>query len=259
MPVRAKSINWTREELILALNLYFEVGNAGPTNRQVIELARLFQQLGFSRDKHGNVAARTEDSVAMKLGNFRHLDPSHPKVGLNKSTTKDEVVWNEFAGNRDRLALAVADLLARGVNPLGPQPVLARRVALEAYNTYDMSPAVASASIRTRDEAELVNRYAEYLRSQGHDVDGRLIAGVFRVDLYDYSENTIIEAKSTIEREAIRMAVGQLLDYRFSDPATSHHLAVLLPSMPPGNAIEFLRSLSIRLIYPGSGFWPVDY
>ena len=47
-------------------------------------------------------------------------------------------------------------------------------------------------------------------------------------DLYDATRNNLLEAKGTVTREAIRMAIGQLADYRrFVDPRPS--CGVLLP------------------------------
>ena len=65
-------------------------------------------------------------------------------------------------------------------------------------------------------------------------------------DLYDPKTRLIIEAKGTATREAVRMAVGQLLDYRrFVDRP---NLAVLVPEMPRRDLLEYLRSNHISVI-----------
>ena len=58
---------WTRDELILAINLYskLEFGKMHSRNPQIIELA--------------NMINRTPGSVAFKLVNFASLDPSLKK------------------------------------------------------------------------------------------------------------------------------------------------------------------------------------
>ena len=66
-----------------------------------------------------------------------------------------------------------------------------------------------------------------------------------------YGREIASEAKGTVTREAIRMAVGQLLDYsRFVDQAK---LAVLLPEVPREDLLSFLRNHSIAVIVPRSG------
>lgn len=54
--------NWTREELILAFNLYFKIpyGQFNNRNKKVIELAKIL--------------GRTSGAVAYKLVNFVSLD-----------------------------------------------------------------------------------------------------------------------------------------------------------------------------------------
>jgi hypothetical protein len=61
----------------------------------------------------------------------------------------------------------------------------------------------------------------------------------------------LVEAKGTVERNAIRMAVGQLADYkRFLDDGKLNHLAVLLPSEPRQDLCDLLISQGIDFIHP---------
>jgi putative restriction endonuclease len=95
--------NWTREELILAFNLYFKIpfGKFDNKTPEVISLAKIL--------------SRTPDAVALKLGNFARFDPSLKKrniVGLSHGSKLDEVVWNEFYGNLEELSFESEVLLA---------------------------------------------------------------------------------------------------------------------------------------------------
>ena len=58
-----------------------------------------------------------------------------------------------------------------------------------------------------------------------------------------------IEAKASCRRESIRMAIGQLLDYRRYEK-TQPELAMLLPSEPNPDIRELLASLDIAWIWP---------
>ena len=104
-----------------------------------------------------------------------------------------------------------------------------------------------------RREQELVLAFREHLLSQGHEVGRVKIlppgeAKPLIPDLIDRTTNTLFEAKGTVERGAIRMAVGQLLDYRrFLTPAP--RLAVLLPSQPREDLQEFLRSAGVDFVW----------
>ena len=75
-----------------------------------------------------------------------------------------------------------------------------------------------------RREQALVLELEAYLRRQGHDATRLKIvpAGEKRpifCDVYDKTAGVLIEAKGTVAREALRMAIGQLMDYRRFAPS----------------------------------------
>lgn len=68
-------------------------------------------------------------------------------------------------------------------------------------------------------------------------------------DLYDKTTNTVIEAKGTIARPAIRMAIGQLADYvRLVEPAPDR--AILVPQQPRPDLLRLADSQSVAVIWP---------
>jgi hypothetical protein len=109
-----------------------------------------------------------------------------------------------------------------------------------------------------RREQRLVLELEAHLRRLGHEVFRKRIlpAGEARplfTDLYDATTKTLVEAKGTVERNAIRMAIGQLADYkRFIDGGQLQHLAVLLPAEPRNDLCDLLRSQNIELIHPST-------
>ncbi len=93
----ALRIRWTRDELLIALNLYHKLtfGQMDARQPAVVALA----------DKMG----RGANSVAMKLCNFASLDPAlklRGIRGLTGASSLDRSVWSEFHVNLDRLAPA---------------------------------------------------------------------------------------------------------------------------------------------------------
>jgi putative restriction endonuclease len=95
---------WTRDELILAINLYCKLpfGRLHRLNPQVINLAKLIK--------------RTPSSVALKLVNFASLDPSLKARGIKgaANTSKlDKEIWNEFFNHWDILPYKSEKLLAQ--------------------------------------------------------------------------------------------------------------------------------------------------
>jgi len=71
-------------------------------------------------------------------------------------------------------------------------------------------------------------------------------------DAYEERRNNLIEAKSSIKREHIRMAVGQLLDYAHLGEAVMGrpNLAILLPQRPQSEIESWLKDkLNISVIW----------
>jgi hypothetical protein len=110
-----------------------------------------------------------------------------------------------------------------------------------------------------RREQRLVLELERFLRRRRHEVSRLRIvpAGESRplfTDLWDATTGTLIEAKGSVERNAIRLAIGQLADYkRFVDDAELKHLAVLLPREPRPDLCHLLGSEGIERIYPAGG------
>lgn len=95
--------NWTREEHILAFNLYSQIpfGTIHDRNPKIKELALLLR--------------RTAGSVSYKLANFARLDPSlHQRGvrGMSHGAKGEEEVWSEFNEHPEDLAFESERLLA---------------------------------------------------------------------------------------------------------------------------------------------------
>ena len=58
----------------------------------------------------------------------------------------------------------------------------------------------------------------------------------------------LIEAKGTVAREALRMAIGQLMDYRRFAPDETR-LAVLVPERPRPDLMALLDSAGVHSIW----------
>lgn len=95
---------WTREELLVVLNLYEKLRFGQFHSRQpvIIEVAAKME--------------RTSSSVAMKLGNLASLDPKLRErgiVGLPGASNLDREVWAEFHANREMMVPASEDAMQK--------------------------------------------------------------------------------------------------------------------------------------------------
>ncbi len=97
-------ILWSREELILTINLYCKTpfGKLHRSNPDVISLAGLI--------------GRTPSAVSWKLVNFASFDPSLQARGIrgaSNASNLDKEIWNEFFNHWDVLAFESEFLLAK--------------------------------------------------------------------------------------------------------------------------------------------------
>jgi hypothetical protein len=105
-----------------------------------------------------------------------------------------------------------------------------------------------------RREQRLVKSFEAHLRRKGHDVFRLKIlpsgeAKPLFCDLRDETADTLVEAKGSVTREAIRMAIGQLADYgRFAGDGTA--AAVLVPEKPRPDLLALLETQGIGAIWP---------
>ncbi|MFF9218134.1 restriction endonuclease [Streptomyces viridosporus] len=104
-----------------------------------------------------------------------------------------------------------------------------------------------------RREGKLVRQFSDYLRLKGHPaVRHRILPqGETRpllTDLYVPSLGLLVEAKGSVTRENVRMAIGQLADYgRFMD---APRRAILVPSRPRQDLVELVTSVGQAFIWP---------
>ena len=83
---------WSVPELALALDLYKRQGQLGDGDSRVVELSHVLNALPRPPGERVSGTFRNPNGVAMKLGNFARLDPSHAGVGLSRGSHRDEEV-----------------------------------------------------------------------------------------------------------------------------------------------------------------------
>ena len=95
--------NWTREQLIVALNVYCKIPfkNSSARHPMVQEYAKII--------------GRTPAALNLKIGNLGSFDPVLREkgiVGLAHTSKMDEQIWNEFFENPEKLAYESEKIIA---------------------------------------------------------------------------------------------------------------------------------------------------
>lgn len=100
-----KNPDWIREELILALDLYFKLdyGQMHGKHPSVIELSETLKSLNLIKNVENLSNFRSIGSVALKLANFKKLDRNFGGSGMKAGAKLDKEIWKEFSTYRDTL------------------------------------------------------------------------------------------------------------------------------------------------------------
>jgi 5-methylcytosine-specific restriction protein A len=107
-----KRLDWKRDELILALDLYFRVDVRRKKQMlpSLTELSNVLKRLPLYAESEKEENYRSIDAIYMKLCNFLRLDPKYSGKGLRSGAKLDQEIWDRYSGSREELE-RVADLL----------------------------------------------------------------------------------------------------------------------------------------------------
>jgi hypothetical protein len=190
-------------------------------------------------------------TTVQRVGQFM-LSPNNPWFSIDAPDENGEI--------RRMIVfrlLPVGETLRPSGSP-APTPsndLIVEYVPLAQHNTERMaiSPQREPYEAELR-EAPLVESFRKHLEGMGHIVTRNKIIprgelNALYTDLYDRTDNLLVEAKGSITREAIRMAVGQLFDYRrYINPRP--RLAVLVPDHPRSDLLDLCAAENIATIWP---------
>ncbi|WP_197428803.1 HNH endonuclease [Phnomibacter ginsenosidimutans] len=120
-----KQRTWTREELVLAINLYAKLpfGKMHSRNADIIQLSKLIE--------------RTPSAIARKLGNFAHFDPELQKRGIKGLANVgklDRIVWDEFYNNWDDAFIESEKLRASIASKLAVEDIVVEKEENDAID-----------------------------------------------------------------------------------------------------------------------------
>lgn len=126
LPSTSSNPDWTRDELVLALDLYFREPSArgSKTHPQCVRLSKILNSLPIHRGKPRGTTFRNPNGVAMKLSNFLTYDPSYTGKGLAAGSHAEKEVWKTFSTDRGKLQQA-AEAIVAGASELASAGIVA--------------------------------------------------------------------------------------------------------------------------------------
>lgn len=142
------------------------------------------------------------------------------------------------------------------VAPVAPVvPIGVDEVPLEAVEVYRHEVQSTASREAVQREVALVDRFQNFLTKRQHRVrryrvtpDGA--SAPLYSDIADITSRVLYEAKGTADRMAVRLALGQILDYgRYVRRVVPDiKLAVLLPEYPPGDISDLLKDYDVGCV-----------
>ncbi|MGO7604755.1 HNH endonuclease signature motif containing protein [Rhizobium ruizarguesonis] len=111
--------NWTRDETILALDLYFRLGGniPSPSDKRIAELSQLLRSMPYHQEAAKQQSFRNADGVGFKLMNLRQVATGK---GLANVSKMDRDTWAEFGGRPEEVHRITAAIRA-GIAMLRPE------------------------------------------------------------------------------------------------------------------------------------------
>ena len=175
-------------------------------------------------------------------------------MGMSRVSAGDRQTWAQYAGDEDSLHVAAIAVRAGDVvsAPEDPDGQVLRRNLERNLTPSFTSSGRATETKAERREAALVDKFAMWLIGQGVKVSShhyRVTAPPLRTDLFDESNQVIWEAKGEVGRFAVRLAIGQLLDYRRLEPG-GVRIGVLLPRRPSDDLLDLIASIPALISWP---------
>ena len=156
---------WTREELILALSVYFQLpfGRLNRNTREVKELARLI--------------GRSDNSAALRLVNFAACDPVITRTGRTGMTSGIPVckpIFDEFVNDKERLFFEAQRLKAELQNQTVEESLNISKLDLMGKErTTVIRQRVNQSVFRTM----VLSNYDEHCAITGINIPDLLVAG----------------------------------------------------------------------------------
>ena len=108
---------WTKDEMILALDLYFKIldDSISPNHPEVIKLSRIMKQLPVHPKEFRKKNFRNVNGIVLRLANYKSVDPDYKGSGMINGGKQVQEVWDEFAKKREELN-SIANVIKNSAN-----------------------------------------------------------------------------------------------------------------------------------------------
>jgi 5-methylcytosine-specific restriction protein A len=175
---------WTREEVILALELYHQVGDSipGPKDERVIALSEELRSFPYHGKAARKPSFRNPDGVAFKLQNIRQLDTGR---GLSNTSKVDREIW-DFFGSDPAATIVAAARIRNGIEIERVKPDYSDddefpegRAVTQAHRIIERNRNLRKQVIRNRTQKNKLS--CDICGDSGNDIPEKLRESLFEV------------------------------------------------------------------------------
>lgn len=174
---------WTRDEVILALDLYFEFNGQvpGPSHEKVIELSDLLRSFPFHQREARKKSFRNPGGVAFKLQNLRQVATGK---GLGNTSKMDRAVWDKL-GSDPQETRRLASLIRAGVQ------IVDHLESEQIEDTFIEGRLVTETHLRRERDSTLRERFLQIRQKERKlqcdlcEVSGSSVKENFRLSLFE--------------------------------------------------------------------------
>lgn len=147
--------NWTRDETILALDLYFDLHGKIPSssNERVRDLSKVLRCIPYHVVASRQESFRNPDGVVFKIQNLRQVATGK---GLGNVSKTDRAVWTEFGASPDKTKLLAnviraSVIVSEASNPIQEDIEFAEgRLVTELHTRREREPKLRSRLLSSR-------------------------------------------------------------------------------------------------------------
>lgn len=162
---------WHRDEIILALDLYFSSsrGSIDDKNPRIIEVSQILNELPLFPDRPDEVKFRNANGVTLKLSNFLAFDPEYGGKGMSRGSKLDKIVFNEFFNDKEKLRRIAGEIKKIAGDPEIKQKIYSIEEDEESLNDTVMEGQVLYKlhKVRERDVAIVQTKKNEVFKLLG--------------------------------------------------------------------------------------------
>lgn len=199
--------DWTRDEVVLALDLYFDCNGSIPSksDARVVALSKLLRVFPYHANAARRESFRNPDGVVFKLQNLRQVATGK---GLGNVSRTDREVWGEL-GNNQRRVRELATLIRVGIEIAGNA-----ELGLPAPNEEEF--------VEGRIVTEVHFRRERHPRVRARLIAKRRTLGHLRCDVCDRTEDEYPPALAEAVFEAhhvVPLSTGQVRRTQLKDLA----------------------------------------